>query len=171
MINSKVSYTYDNTTVTKYATFGIIESFKKLIDFQKILSDCVQIDKHHNAKYQSTFLLELLIDAVILGITRFLHLDDLQNEPGFKKLKNVFELPSKSTIRDLLDRFKEENLAQLETVLQKLLYQKASLEPPKEVWIDYDDRVITLKAPMRGVLKNARKRPLREDCFRISTNV
>ena len=111
----------------------------------------VKLVRHHNCQYSSTDLLDTIIDALSLGLLRFFHMETLQKDPGYQKIKDVLKVADESTLRYFLDRLSEqkgsEQLAQLN---QSILSLKAQCDSPREVWLDIDDSVITVFGQQKG---------------------
>lgn len=147
---SDLPLTFDNTSVTAYGNFGNLEAFKKAIDFQSMLKR-ISLKRHHNCKYSDTELLDTLIDALSLGLLRFSHMNALQTDPGFKKIKEVTQVPDESTMRNFVSLLCEQGAVdQIPLVNQQLLSLKAKSEQPREVWLDIDDSVLTVFGKQEG---------------------
>lgn len=147
---SNPSVVFDNSSVTAFGNFGILEAFKQAIDLRGLLNK-VSLKRHHNCKYTSTDLLDTTIDAISLGLLRFSHMNALQKDPGYKKIKDVSNVPDESTLRNFLAQICEQKaLAQLPLVNQEMLSLKAKSDQPREVWLDIDDSVITVFGKQEG---------------------
>jgi hypothetical protein len=136
--------TFDNETVTQFGLFGLLEGFKDIIGWRSILNETLFIKRHHNVLYSPTELIDTIVDAVSLGLSRFSHMRALQNDPGYQKTKQIEKVADESTLRNLLNKFTQETLQQLETINKRILIGKWAAEKPREVWIDFDDTVITV---------------------------
>jgi len=144
---------FDNLTVTSFGNFGILEAFKQAIDFRGMLSQ-VHLDRHHNCKYTDVELLDTAIDAISLGLLRFSHMNALQIDPGYQKIKEITQLPDESTLRNYLSLICEQKaLDQLSQINQALLSLKAKSDKPREVWLDIDDSVLTVFGKQEGAQK------------------
>jgi hypothetical protein len=148
--NSNLPVSFDNLSVTAFGNFGLLEAFKQAIDFRGMLSR-VHLKRHHNCKYTDTGLLDIIIDAISLGLLRFSHMNALQTDPGYRKIKEVKRIPDESTLRSLLSIICEQKaLDQLSQVNQALLSLKAKSDEPREVWLDIDDSVLTVFGKQEG---------------------
>ncbi|QNB45497.1 hypothetical protein BR63_03685 [Thermanaerosceptrum fracticalcis] len=137
---------FDNNTVTAYGPFGYFEAFKKSIGLTQIINSTLNVKRHHNCYYSTSELIDFFIDSISVGLFRFYHMDGLQSDPGYKMLKNFRggKVPDESTVRYLLSQLTDENILELQKINQSLLSLKASMEKPREVWLDLDDTVITV---------------------------
>jgi hypothetical protein len=77
-------------------------------------------------------------------------MDALKSDPGYCKVKGIEKVPDESTFRQLLAKFEQANVHQLQQVNQSLLELKAKIDGYREVWIDIDDTVITLFGNQEG---------------------
>jgi hypothetical protein len=151
--NCNLPVSFDNLTVTAFGNFGILEAFKQAIDFRSMLSR-IRLKRHHNCKYTDTELLDTMIDAISLGLLRFSHMNALQNDPGYQKIKEITQVPDESTLRNFLGLICDQKaLAQLPSVNQGLLSLKAKSDQPREVWLDIDDSVLTVFGNQEGAQK------------------
>lgn len=135
---------FDNDTTTGFGNFSSIETFKKAIGFSDIIGQHFSYQKPANSKYSSHRLLDHLVDSCVLGLSRFDHMEALRHDPGYKKVKDVSQVPSEKRYRDFLDRLAEEHLKELLAIDQHIIRLKSQWEGPRDVWFDYDDTVITL---------------------------
>jgi len=144
---------FDNLSVTAFGNFGILEAFKQAIDFRSMLKR-IALKRHHNCKYSDTQLLDTLIDAISLGLLRFSHMNALQTDPGYQKIKEVTQVPDESTLRNFISLIcEQEMLNKLPLVNQELLSLKAKSDKPREVWLDIDDSVLTVFGTQEGANK------------------
>ena len=142
--------TFDNNTVTAFGGFGLLESFKQVIGFKDMLQQ-VKLVRHHNCQYTNTDLLDTIVDALSLGLLRFSHMEALQKDPGYQKIKDVLKVADESTLRYFLDRLSEQKGSeQLARLNQSILSLKAQCDSPREVWLDIDDSVITVFGQQKG---------------------
>lgn len=135
---------FDNDTTTAFGNFASIETFKGAIGFSEMISERFSYQKHWNSTYSSHQLLDYLTDCCILGLSRFDHMEVLRSDPGYKKVKDVPQVPSEKRYRDLLGCLEEKHLKELLEINQDIIRLKSQWEGPREVWLDYDDTVITL---------------------------
>lgn len=147
---SDLPLSFDNSSITSYGNFGILEAFKKAIGFQSMLKQ-ISLKRHHNCKYSDTELLDTIIDALSWGLLRFSHMNALQTDPGYQKIKEVTQVPDESTLRNFLSLMCDQKaLDQLPLVNQELLSLKAKSDQPREVWLDIDDSVLTVFGNQEG---------------------
>lgn len=135
---------FQNETTTAFGNFSLIESFKKAIGLAEIIQKNLSVKKHHNAHYSADTLTDYMIDACILGKTRFDHIEALGNDPGYMKLKGIDRFPSEGRFRDLMSRVELKHIEELIEINRRIIELKSRHEGPREVWFDYDDTVITL---------------------------
>lgn len=148
--NTNLPISFDNFSVTAFGNFGLLEAFKQAINFRGMLSR-VRLKRHHNCKYTSIDLLDTVIDAISLGLLRFSHMNALQTDPGYQKIKEVTQVADESTLRSFLSIICEQNaLDQLSQVNNALLSLKARSDEPREVWLDIDDSVLTVFGKQEG---------------------
>lgn len=142
--------TFDTTTVTAYGNFGLFEALKQTIGFADMLKKQLTVKRHHNCIYSAAELIEIMIDFAALGLLRFSHMDALKHDPGYQKLKEIGQVPDERTLRYLLSHLTPEHIDQLRQVTEGVLSLKASLDGPREVWLDFDDSVITVFGSQEG---------------------
>lgn len=135
---------FNDTKVTSVATFSYVESFKQIIGLPTILEKGVTYKKAANSTFNTAEIIEYMIDANILGFSRFMHIETLRNDEGYKKFKGIDKLPSEKVCRDLLKALPTETLEELRTINKKILDLKSSTEDVREVCINIDDTVITI---------------------------
>lgn len=151
--NSNLPVRFDNFSVTAFGNFGLLEAFKQAIDFRGMLGQ-VHLKRHHNCQYTDIDLLDTVIDAISLGLLRFSHMNALQIDPGYQKIKEITRVPDESTLRGFLAIICEQKaLDQLVKVNNALLSLKAKSEEPREVWLDIDDSVLTVFGKQEGAKK------------------
>ncbi len=82
---------------TKFVNFGSVEFYKQAIGFKELIRSTFTMRKTSNSKYQSPEMLDFLVDAQILGLSRFEHINDLRYDPGYLKIKgDINEFPEES---------------------------------------------------------------------------
>lgn len=141
---------FDNKTVTKVATFCYVELFKQVIGFKDLLRKGVAYKKSKNSLFSTVEIIDYLIDANILGYSRFSHLGDLANDVGYKKIKEVDRLPSEKVCKDILKSLPQEALLELRNINKQILELKSKTEGAREVCINIDDTVITIFGNQEG---------------------
>jgi len=144
--------TFDNETITAFGGFGFLEAFKQVVGFSLLMQAHLQVHRHHNCHYTATQLLDVATDAIVFGLFRLEHINLLKTDPGYKLLKELDRVPDERTVRHLLGQFGSNEVEALSRVNQALLETKARTEPPREVWLDFDDTVITLFGNQEGGL-------------------
>lgn len=90
-----------------------MELFKQLIGIKSIIKKQVSYNKALNSIFTVADIIDYLIDASILGFSRFLHTEDLRTDKGFLKIKEADRLPSEKLCRDLLKELPLETLVEL----------------------------------------------------------
>jgi len=58
----------------------MIEEFKEIINFKELLQDNVTYEKGSNSTFSVECVLDFIIDCLIKGNTRFLHMEDMRND-------------------------------------------------------------------------------------------
>ena len=150
---SNLPVSFDNNSVTAFGNFGLLEAFKQAIDFRGMLNR-VRLERHHNCKYTDSELMDIIIDAISLGLLRFSHMNALQTDPGYQKIKEATQIPDESTLRNFLSLICDQNvLNELPHINQELLSLKAKSDTPREVWLDIDDSVLTVFGKQEGAQK------------------
>jgi len=142
--------TFDNHTVTNYANIGLVEAFKHAIGFPELISSTLTMRKAPNSKYQPQEMLDFLVDAQTLGLSRFEHINGLRNEPGYAKIKGIDDFPEETGFRRLFMAMNQNSLKELRSINQKLLEMRSKTAQPQEIWMDCDDTVITLHGSQEG---------------------
>ena len=128
--NSNLPISFDNSSVTAFGNYGILEAFKQAIGFRDMLSR-IHLKRHHNCKYTGPEILDTMIDAISLGLLRFSHMNALQTDPGYQKIKEITQVPDESTLRNFLSQISEQKaLEQMPLVNQELLSLKAKSDKP-----------------------------------------
>ena len=141
-VNLRVEFSNESTT--SCGNFALIETFKKSIGFQEIIKENLSIKKHWNSTYKADTLVDFMTDSCILGKTRFEHMEGLNYDPGYKKIKGIEQFPSEGRFRDLMGRAEESHIKELLEINRKIIELKSRWEGIREVWLDHDDSVITL---------------------------
>lgn len=144
MAQTALPVTFDNQTITQFGLFSYLETFKKIIGWQQILEEYFDVKRHHNVTYLADNMLETLVDSICLGLFRFSHMDVLKRDLSYLKTKDISQVADESTLRYFLGQMTEEVIEKLATINQKILAGKFSVETPREVWLDFDDSVVTV---------------------------
>jgi len=143
--------TFDNDTTTKFANFGSVEAFKQAIGFKELISNIFTMRKAPNSKFQPPEMLDFLVDAQVLGLFRFEHINDLRYDPGYLKIKGDLEdFPDETGFRRLFKAMKPESLEELRCINRKLMEMRSKTKEPTEIWMDCDDTVVTLHGSQEG---------------------
>lgn len=142
--------TFDNTTVTGFGNFGLLESLKQAVDFTGIVDKHFTVHRHHNCTYTAAELIDTMVDCAALGLLRFDHMNQLKLDPGYQKIKGIGRVPDERTLRYLISKLSIEDIEQLKKVNQAMLLMKAKIDDPREIWIDTDDTVITVFGTQQG---------------------
>lgn len=147
--NLNIPATFDNKTVSDNAAFTYVEAFKTLIGIKPLIRDTITYRKPLNSVFSTVDIIDYMIDASILGYSRFSHMDDLRNDAVYGKIKGS-DCPSEKVCRDLLKALPENALKELRSLNRKLLALQAENEQPREVMIDFDDTVCTIFGSQEG---------------------
>ena len=111
---------------------------------QEIVEKHPLANRRCNAKYSAADLLETMIDSACLGLVRFSHMDVLQRDSNYQQCKEIGRVADESTLRYFLGQMTPKGIDQLAAINQQLLAHKFRGEKPREVWLDFDDSVITV---------------------------
>lgn len=147
-LNLKVKFNDKN--VTSVATFVFLELFKKIIGLSTIINNGILYEKGANSTFHVAEIIEYLIDANILGFSRFSHIEDLRKDAGYKKIKETERLASEKVCRDLLKDLPEETFIELRAINKQILELKSMTEEIREVCINFDDTVVTIFGNQEG---------------------
>jgi len=150
--NLNLKATYDNSTVSGNVSITYFEAFKKAIGFDRILEEKIPCIKHHNSTYNTTDILNNMINAVVLGYTRFSHIDTLRNDNVYRKVMQDM-VASEKVCRDLLLNLPDESKDKMRNVNKAVLNIQAANESPREVMLDFDDTVATVFGNQEGSAK------------------
>ncbi len=142
--------TFDNRSVTASGGFGLLEGFKRAIGFVDLARKHGTVQRRHNCRYTAVRLLDSLVDGIALGLLRFDHMNALKGDPGYRLIKGLDHVPDERTLRYFLARLGPEDVDKLRSFNQVLLCQKARTEPPRSVWLDVDDTVMTVFGDQEG---------------------
>lgn len=144
-----ISASFDNKTVSNNASYTYVEAFKEIIGFESLIDGTISYQKPGNSTYSVANIIEYMIDSIILGYSRFSHMDDLRIDPAYQKMKS-FKLPSEKVCRDLLKVLPDEAITQIRSLNKKLLALQAQNQEPREVMLDFDDTVCTVFGNQEG---------------------
>jgi hypothetical protein len=144
-----IKATFDNKTVSSNASFTYVEAFKKIINFRSMIKDSISYQKAPNSTYTTIDIIDFMVDSIILGHSRFLHMDDLRNDSGYIRIKNS-NISSEKVCRDLLKTLPDEAKDEFRDLNKKLLALQAQNEQPREVMLDFDDTVCTIFGNQEG---------------------
>lgn len=147
--NLNIPSSFDNKTVSNNAAYTYVESFKELIGFESLISNTIGYQKPPNSTHTVSNIIDFMIDAIILGYSRFSHMEDLRKDPAYQKMKS-FKLPSEKVCRDLLKILPKDAIAEIRLLNKKLLSLQAKNQEPREVMLDFDDTVCTVFGNQEG---------------------
>lgn len=136
---------FTNKPISGNVSHSYLEDFKQCIDFTGLLHkhlDPLEHLKAPNSKFSVNGTVEFMIDAGILGFSRFLHMNDLRNDRAYQMIHG--EAPSEKVCRDLLKRLPADAAIALRELNRSLLAKQALLHGVKEVCLDFDDTVVTV---------------------------
>lgn len=140
---------FDSNTVSNVPSFTYLEAAKSIIDFKSLISDNISYQKAPNAIFQPADIIDFMVDASILGYSRFSHYENLREDAGYLMVKD-FNVPSEKVCRDLLKAMPEESVNELRELNKNLLATIAKTQPAKEVILDFDDTVCTVFGNQEG---------------------
>lgn len=143
---------FDNPTVTSFGPFTYLEAFKTAIGYREILEG-VDIPCGPNVVYSNAELLDTMTDAIALGMFRFSHMQSLQDEQVYKEMKGTDAIADESTLRYRLGKITADNIIELQKGNKKMLDLQAELDQAREVWLDFDDTVVTVFGDQEGAKK------------------
>jgi len=135
---------FDNETVSSSAAFTFLESFKRVLGLSNIIESHFSMKSHHNQQYSFQELLEQAIDSLIIGHSRFSHMQQLKHDPGYKIIKGKERIADESTVRKLFPRMGEKQIEGLAKINETLLQKLIKLLHPQYIGVDFDDSVITV---------------------------
>ena len=137
---------FTDKQISPNVTYTYVQNFKDTIGFRPLLEQHLQqYDslKAPNSTYSITDALDFMVDAVFLGYSRFLHMEDLRTDQAYISIRGA-SAPSEKVCRDTLALLPSNAADALRAINQDLLSLKAVSEGTKEVAADFDDSVITL---------------------------
>ena len=145
--------TFNNSTVSGNGTFAYVEHFKQTIEFMDILRRQLPYMKGSNSTFQTAEVIDFMIDALILGHSRFSHMEALRKDEAYVRIKER-QMPSEKVCRDLIERLAEEMpeaaAEALRMINRDILLQMANLGSPRDVCLDIDDTVCTVYGDQEG---------------------
>lgn len=141
--------TFDNLTVSGNPNITYFEAFKNQIGFNELLDTHISYNKHHNSTYSTTDVINFMVNAVVLGYTRFYHMDTLRKDEVFRDIMGG-KVSSEKVCRDLLLDLPKSTANQLRRVNKHLLEIQSSIEDPREVVLNFDDSVVTVFGNQEG---------------------
>jgi len=139
---------FDNSSVSSNVSFAYIDAFKKKIGFLKLLSTNLSFKKAPNSIFQTSEVIDYMIDSVILGYTCFLHMDELRNDAVYAGIKG-HKLPSKKVCSDLIKAMSGSSLKELRLINRRLLEMQANGKK-RDVVMNFDDTVCTIFGKQEG---------------------
>lgn len=145
--------TFDNNTASDNLAFSYVESFKQTIGFLNILRNRLTYLKSSNSTFSTVDIIDYMADALILGYSRFYHMDILRGDKAYARIKDR-KLPSEKVCRDLIRelalQMPEEAAKALRLVSKDILSQMAELGTARDVFLDIDDTVCTIYGNQEG---------------------
>lgn len=141
---------YSNNSVTQFGNYSKVIAFKKLIGVSDILSSIITDESAPNSRYTLAAIIDFCIDANILGVSRFSHMDCFLYDNGFKKLRDTDNFPTERTIREAFYKAQDTIITQLERVNSEILIAKSNTEKPRNIWLDVDSSVLTVWGHQEG---------------------
>lgn len=135
--------TFDNNTVSGNLGITYFQAFLEEIGLPEILDSCITYKKHYNSTFDTVGVINFMINAIVLGYSRFTHMDMLRKDKIFCDIMGD-NVPSEKVCRDLLLDLPRRTATQLRRVTKKVLEVQASTEGPREVMLNFDDTVATI---------------------------
>ncbi len=139
---------FDNTTVTNRASMSYLDAFKDKIGFLQLLESGISYSKRHNSQFHVAGIVDFMVDAQLLGLSRFNHMEDLRLDNAYLTLKG--QAPSEKVCRDLLLHLPNSTATELKIINKRLLEIKARSEGPRDVSLNIDDTVCTVYGDQEG---------------------
>jgi len=142
--NLPVSFT--DKAISNNVTFTYLADFKKSIGFNQLMADSMneyEKLKASNSLFSVNSILNFMIDAVILGYTRFSHMEQLRQDNAYTAIIGK-DAPSEKVCRDLLKLLPEDASTKLRELNKNLLNLQASNQAIREIMLDFDDTVVTV---------------------------
>jgi len=146
-LNPKASF--DNDTVSGNLNITYFQAFLEKIGLPEILADCITYEKHHNSIFTTTDIINFMVNATVLGYSRFTHMDLLRIDKVFCDIMDG-KVPSEKVCRDLLLDLPKRTTTQIRRANKKVLELQASIEGPREVMLNFDDTVATVFGHQEG---------------------
>lgn len=141
--------TFDNDTVSGNLNITYFQAFLEKIGLPEILADCITYKKHHNSTFTTTDIINFMVNATVLGYSRFTHMDLLRMDKVFCDIMDG-KVPSEKVCRDLLLDLPKRTTTQIRRANKKVLELQASTEGPREVMLNFDDTVATVFGNQEG---------------------
>lgn len=138
---------YTDKPVSNNVMFSYLEDFKDAVGLPKLIKEYLGIYntlKGDNSKYPVSGIIDYMIDAIILGYSRFMHMEQLRNDKAYCALKNSNTMPSEKVCRDMLSLLPDKAAETLRELNRALLQMMADGESPREVALDFDDTVVSV---------------------------
>jgi hypothetical protein len=139
---------FTNNTVSKHVSLSYLQNFKDKIGFSQLLENGLTYQKHHNCLFTTAETIDFMVDATILGYTRFNHMDQLRFDNAHRILRGG--APSEKVCRDLLLIMPESAKTELRWINRQLLARKAKTEGCRNVILNVDDTVCTVYGSQEG---------------------
>ena len=146
-LNTKA--TFDNETVSGNLNIIYFQAFLEQIGLPEILDNCITYEKHHNSTFNPVDIINFMIDATVLGYSRFTHMDMLRKDKAFCDIMGD-KVPSEKVCRDLLLDLPKRTITQLRRANKKALEVQASTEASREIMLNFDDTVVTVFGHQEG---------------------
>jgi hypothetical protein len=141
--------TFDNDTVSGNLNITYFQAFLEKIGLPEILAYCITYEKHHNSIFTTTDIINFMINATVLGYSRFTHMDLLRLDKVFCDIMDG-KVPSEKVCRDLLLDLPKRTTTQIRRANKKVLELQALTEGPREVMLNFDDTVATVFGHQEG---------------------
>ena len=142
--NLKAEFT--DKQISSNVTYTYVQDFKDTIGFRQLLENHFDQYGHlkaANSKYSIPETIDFMVDAVLLGYSRFLHMDKLRGDRAYISIHGA-DAPSEKVCRDTLALLPKDAADTLRSINRELLTRQAKFYGPREIMADFDDSVITV---------------------------
>jgi len=75
-----------DSKISSCPAFSYLEVTKSSIDFKFLISDNISYQKAPNAIFQPADIIDFMVDASILGYSRFSHYENLREDAGYLQI-------------------------------------------------------------------------------------
>jgi len=144
--NTNLPVVFTDKAISNNVTFTYLADFKKSIHFDTLLANSIstfETLKAANSVFSVYNIIDFMIDAVILGYTRFSHMEQLRSDLCYAEIRGE-ATPSEKVCRDLLKLLPADANTKFRELNKALLNLQASNQAVREIMLDFDDTVVTV---------------------------